>query len=309
MKRQWILALVAVSAMSAEDVNVKAFIPALMPVKQVDAIYPDAARQQSVYGMVELFVTIDAGGNVLAAEAAQGQAVLRQAAVDAVRQWMYRPVLRDGHAVTAMTTAVVQVMPPRTPGQPAPALQHDLNTQDALAYAQRLSALTKKFPRTPAQVLADDEQQSVGESGNRRFYGLTKLAKAAWQAGDLVKAKALATELLGDAPEYSKDWNYGNAIHDGNMVLGLVELKQGSTASAVQYLLAAGKTTGSPQLGSFGPNMTLAKALIDAGQGTAVLEYFDECRAFWKMGSKRLDDWSAMVRGGGKPNFGANLLY
>ncbi len=55
--------------------------------------------------------------------------------------------------------------------------------------------------------------------------------------------------------------------------------------------------------------MTLAKALLEAGQDTAVLQYFDECRAFWKMGGQKLDDWSAMVRGGGKPNFGANLLY
>ncbi len=55
--------------------------------------------------------------------------------------------------------------------------------------------------------------------------------------------------------------------------------------------------------------MTLAKALLEAGQSAVVLEYFDECRAFWKMGAQKLDDWSAMVRAGGKPDFGANLLY
>jgi hypothetical protein len=49
--------------------------------------------------------------------------------------------------------------------------------------------------------------------------------------------------------------------------------------------------------------------LIDAGQTAPVLDYFAECRVFWKMGGAKLDDWSAMVRGGGKPNFGANLLY
>jgi hypothetical protein len=308
MQRHWIFALAAVSAMAAEDANVKAFIPTLAPVKRVEAVYPDAAQQQNAYGMVDLFVTIDAGGNVLDAEAMVGPAVLRQAAVDAVKQWTYRPVVRDGHAVTAMTTAAVQVMPPRTPGQRALAPQRDFNLQDTMAYSRRLVDLEKQFPRTPQQVLADDEQQSLGETGSGRYYDLAKLAKAAYQAGDMVKAKAFATELLSDATE-PKDWNYGNAIHDGNMVLGLVALKQGSTSSAVEYLLAAGKTSGSPQLGSFGPNMTLANALIDAGQGTAVLQYFDECRGFWKMGGQKLDDWSAMVRGGGKPDFGANLLY
>ncbi len=90
MQRQWILALVAISALAADDANVKAFLPTLTPVKRVDANYPDAARQQNTFGIVELFVTIDDTGNVVAAQAMQGQAVLRQAAVDAVKQWLFR---------------------------------------------------------------------------------------------------------------------------------------------------------------------------------------------------------------------------
>jgi TonB family protein len=303
MQRQWIFVLVAVSAMAADDANVKAFIPTLTPVKRVEAVYPDAAKQQNISGMVELFVTINPAGNVVAADAVQGQAVLRPAAIDAAKQWTFRPVLRDGNAVYAITTAMVTVGPSRSPAR------LEFNAQDATAYAQRLSALTKQFPRSPEQVLADNEQQTAGDSGIQRFYDLPRLAKAALKAGDMAKAQGYATELLALAPRYPKDWNYGNAIHDGNMVMGAVALQQNGPGAAVQYLLAAGKTPGSPQLGSFGPNMTLAKALIDAGQGTAVLQYFEECRAFWKMGGTKLDDWSAMVRGGGKPDFGANLLY
>ena len=41
----------------------------------------------------------------------------------------------------------------------------------------------------------------------------------------------------------------------------------------------------------------------------AVLEYFDACRAFWKMGAAKLDAWSAAVRAGRTPDFGANLVY
>jgi TonB family protein len=302
MKRLWTFALVTVSAVAAEDANVKAFIPTLAPVKSVEAVYPDAAQQQSITGMVGLFVTIDPTGNVVAANAVQGQAVLRPAALDAVKQWTYRPVLRDGHAVYAMTTAMVAVAPLRSPAR------LEYNEEDATAYAERLRKLEKQFPRSSAQVLADDEQQTSGDNGLQRFYALPRLAKDAFRAGDLTKAQAYASELLG-LVSTDKNWSTGNAIHDGNMVLGLIALEQGGTARAVQYLLAAGKTPGSPQLNSFGPNMLLAKALVDAGQGAAVLQYFDECRAFWKMGGKKLDDWSAMVRGGGKPDFGANLVY
>jgi hypothetical protein len=40
-----------------------------------------------------------------------------------------------------------------------------------------------------------------------------------------------------------------------------------------------------------------------------VLQYFSLCRAFWKLRPETLDAWSATVRGGGMPDFGANLKY
>jgi hypothetical protein len=302
LQRHWIFALVAVSAVAAEEARVQAFIPTLTPVKRIEAVYPDAAKQQNISGMAELFVTIDPAGNVVGADAVQGQAVLRPVAIDAVKQWTYRRVLRGGTAVYAMTTAMVAVAPTGSRAR------LEYNAQDAMASAERLYELKTQFPRSPAQVLADDEQQTAGDSGIQRFFDLPRLAKDAYQAGDLSKAQAYASELLGLVTQ-NKYWSSGNAIHDGNMVLGLLALKQGGTGSAVQYLRTAGKTPGSPSLDTFGPNMLLAQALIDAGERTAVLDYFDECRAFWEMGGKKLDDWSAMIRGGGKPDFGANLLY
>jgi hypothetical protein len=55
--------------------------------------------------------------------------------------------------------------------------------------------------------------------------------------------------------------------------------------------------------------MRLARDLIDANERDAVLQYFDRCRSFWKMGGRKLDDWSATIRSGGKPDFGPNLAY
>ena len=77
--------------------------------------------------------------------------------------------------------------------------------------------------------------------------------------------------------------------------------------AARRELLAAGKTPGSPQLNSFGPNVALANALLKRGEREAVLEYFAECRTFWKMGTQSLDRWSDVVRQGGIPEFGVNL--
>jgi len=55
--------------------------------------------------------------------------------------------------------------------------------------------------------------------------------------------------------------------------------------------------------------VTLAKELIEKGERDAALEYFAICRTFWKMGGTRLDAWTATVRSGGIPEFGANLAY
>lgn len=158
-------------------------------------------------------------------------------------------------------------------------------------------------------LAAYEKAQAADHEKISRFYRLDNLAKAAIKADDLDKATRYARESLDGAEGFPKDWNHGNAVHHGNNVLGLVALKQGNVKLAAEHLLKAGKTPGSPQLDSFGPNMTLAKALLEKGEKDAVLEYFDLCRKFWKMGADRLDRWSKDVKAGNTPEFGGNLAY
>jgi len=141
------------------------------------------------------------------------------------------------------------------------------------------------------------------------FYELTKTAPAAYLNGDLTGAKTKAEQLLIEANSWKQDWNYGNAIHVGNMVLGLVALKEGKIEEAKKSLLAAGKTPGSPQLNSFGPNMLLAKGLLEAGEKDTVVEYLDLCAKFWRPKSSRVDEWKSDITAGQMPDFGANLRY
>jgi tetratricopeptide (TPR) repeat protein len=141
---------------------------------------------------------------------------------------------------------------------------------------------------------------------SQRFYLLGDVAKAAVAAGDPAKAKQYATELLTLADRI-QDWNTGNAIHHGHLVLGRVAVMEGNLELAGQHLLKAGETKGSPQLNSFGPNMTLAKDLLERGQKDPVLAYLDLCSKFWK--DRRLGKWKQQVQAGQMPDFGANLAY
>jgi len=76
---------------------------------------------------------------------------------------------------------------------------------------------------------------------------------------------------------------------------------------AKKYLLKAGKMPGSPQLDSYGPNMTLAKELLEKGEREVVIEYFQMCASFWDDDIDRLKNWMSIVQEGGIPDFGANL--
>lgn len=142
-----------------------------------------------------------------------------------------------------------------------------------------------------------------------RFYSLNDAIVKAYGGKDLVEVKALCAEYLSLAKKFPNDWNYGNAIHKGNIYLGLVALDEHRIGDSKKHLLKAGDTPGSPQLNSFGPNMSLAKALLKEGEKQTVLEYIGKVSRFWKLKGERLDNWQKDIEVGKIPDFGANLLY
>ena len=159
------------------------------------------------------------------------------------------------------------------------------------------------------RLKAADDALAGATTADSRWSTLASAALLNAELGSPERATALANEVLETANHRAGDWNTGNAIHKGNLALGLVALHAGNVAEAKSRLLAAGKTPGSPQLDSFGPNMTLAKELLQKGEKDAVLQYFELCRKFWKMDHGALDRWEAQIRAGSVPDFGANLIY
>lgn len=141
-----------------------------------------------------------------------------------------------------------------------------------------------------------------------RYLALGSAAKSEFVFGGIEKARSYGLELLSlDAGFKEEIWRDGNAVYDANLVLGRVAAQEGRITEAKQYLLEAGKSTGSPVLGSFGPNMSLARDLLQSGGRDEVLEFFDRCRKFWP--DPKLTLWSEDVRAGRMPDFGANLYY
>jgi protein TonB len=69
--------------------------------------YPSAARQTRVQGDVAVLVDVDATGKVTAVQALSGPTLLRQAAMESVRQWKYAPGSTDGKPASSQVTVNV----------------------------------------------------------------------------------------------------------------------------------------------------------------------------------------------------------
>ena len=74
---------------------------------KVNPSYPQEARKDRIQGTVRLHVIIGRDGRVQHLELISGHPVLAKAAIEAVRQWGYRPTLLNGEPVEVDTVVDV----------------------------------------------------------------------------------------------------------------------------------------------------------------------------------------------------------
>jgi TonB family protein len=75
--------------------------------KKVAPIYPAEARRRGIQGTVTLHIFIGTDGKVRKAEVLSGDPHLVRSAIEAVKQWEYKPYLQDGKAVDVSTVCEV----------------------------------------------------------------------------------------------------------------------------------------------------------------------------------------------------------
>lgn len=111
------------------------------------------------------------------------------------------------------------------------------------------------------------------------------VAQEGWEAlgrGDLQAAASAADSLLEEAAAIpDDDWDHDNLLHDGHIIRGHVQLRLGDLTGAEAALRAAGTVRGSPQLDSFGPDLSLAWEMLRLSRDHAVLDYLHGIARFW----------------------------
>ncbi len=112
----------------------------------------------------------------------------------------------------------------------------------SILFALWLPVFTHHVPLTPQGKLDKATSElATASTDEKRFYALDDAAKQSFETGKIEDAQKYATELLALAPNFQGNWNYGNAIQDGNLVLGRIAVREGRMEEAKKYLLEAGR--------------------------------------------------------------------
>jgi protein TonB len=91
----------------ARTLRISSGVAASIAIEQMLPLYPAIAREAHIQGTVVLAATISKSGTVDDLRVVSGPPILRQAALNAVSQWRYRPYLLNGEPVAVETTVNV----------------------------------------------------------------------------------------------------------------------------------------------------------------------------------------------------------
>ena len=161
-------------------------------------------------------------------------------------------------------------------------------------------------PAIALQALAAFQRAYELSDPDDRADLLPDLAITAFAAGETERARGHAEAMLAALPGAR---NRGDYLHYGNLVLGRIALDGGNLDEARDRLLAAGRTRGASLRRFGGPDMALAKALLERGETRTVLLYLESCLDIWEHGAENLRDWIALIEAGRTPDFDHQFLF
>ncbi|UCE43185.1 MAG: energy transducer TonB [Candidatus Aminicenantes bacterium] len=76
-------------------------------IKKIQPVYPESARKAGIEGAVIVEATTDIYGKVVKTKILRSIPELDQAAMDAVKQWVYEPYIKEGKPVGMIFTVTV----------------------------------------------------------------------------------------------------------------------------------------------------------------------------------------------------------
>jgi tetratricopeptide (TPR) repeat protein len=147
-----------------------------------------------------------------------------------------------------------------------------------------------------------EEAYRLNRDGIGWWVSLIRLAKAAFDAGELNRAREAAEQLLG---AMAQERRAADIAHTGHTLLGRLALREGNINEARTCLLEAANAIVKHE--GFSPpgprELWLARELLEQGARDVVVEYLRRCSGVWTDPDHSAEVWSAAIERGEMPNF------
>jgi len=176
-------------------------------IKKVAPVYPEEAREARVGGVVVLAVRTDTQGRVYRTMVVKSKTpLLNQAAVDAVKQWVYEPLVIDGEPREAVFLVTVAFK-----------LRKETRGEVGGVAGGTIRAAGGKPPRLVRKV----DPVYPPEAREAGIQGIVVLEATTDEKGNVVDVKVLRSEssLLNEAAvEAVRRWKYEPVVREGKPV-------------------------------------------------------------------------------------------
>ena len=212
----------AVLAQEATPQRIQVGGPAMAAqiVKKIAPEYPPLARQARIQGVVTLKAQLNKSGDVVNLQLISGHPMLAPAAIEAVKQWKYKPYLLNGEAVDVETTVTVNFT---LAGEPPAA---GATGENATGQDGGIAGVVSGTPGTPQAVVPKRVRVSSGvaqgllvtkvqpeypaDAKEQRVQGVVVLQAMIDKEGDVAKLQLISGHplLAPAAIEAVKQWKY-----------------------------------------------------------------------------------------------------
>ena len=167
-------------------------------IRRIDPVYPKEAQENHIQGEVVLTATISKEGNIINLKVVSGHPLLADAAVEAVKQWKYRPYILNDEPVEIETTVTVRYI-------------HHQPTPTRIRISRGVSAGPKTHDVTPEYPLAAKANHLQGD---------VVLSAVISKEGNLIDIKVVSGHpvLAAAALDAVKQWKYKPYVLQGEPV-------------------------------------------------------------------------------------------
>jgi TonB family protein len=191
----------------------------LVVTKLVKPAYPPAAVPDKRQGQVIVRIVVSETGDVETAEVISGNPVLANAAVDAAKQWKFKPYIRNGQPVKAAVKLPFDFAPPAD-GAPPAAQTIILAAPTAPASLARTSRIRVSSGVMQGLLIHKVEPTYPSQALHDRVQGSVILRALISKEGTIEDLQVISGDplLTGAAIDAVKQWRYRPYILNGDPV-------------------------------------------------------------------------------------------